>query len=118
MFVSLGVNRADDSLFSILNKVTRQMPDSAINAALTKYGILEEKVGLAEFLRKNWLYFVAAAAIVAVVILLLVLRNVKTSQRAEEGRRIISETERDPLTDLYNWNYFLVYANRGFGASL
>ena len=102
MHVSLGVNRTDDSLFSILNKVTRQMPDSAINAALTKYGIQEEKVGLAEFLRANWLYFVAALAIVAVIILLLVLRNVKTSQKAEEGQRIISEAERDPLTDLYN----------------
>ena len=112
MDVSLGVNRTDDSLFSILNKVTRQMPDTAINAALTKYSIQEEEVSLAEFLRANWLYFVAAAAIVAVVILLLVLRNVKTSQKAEEGQRIISEAERDPLTDLYNWNFFLVYANR------
>ena len=112
MDVSLGVNRTDDSLFSILNKVTRQMPDSAINAALTKYGIQEEKVGLAEFLRANWLYFVAAAAIVTVAILLLVLRNVKATHQAEEGQRIISETERDPLTDLYNWNFFLVYANR------
>ena len=112
MYVSLGVRRADDSLFSILNKVTRQMPDSSINAALTKYGIQEENVGLAEFLRANWLYFVAAAAIVAVIILLLVLRNAKTSQKAEEGQRIISEAERDPLTEVYNWNFFLLYANR------
>jgi len=112
MYVSLGVNKADDSLFSILNKVTRQMPDSAVNAALTKYGIQEEKVSLEEFLRANWIYFVAAAAVIVAAILLLVQRNARTSQQAEEGQRIISEAERDPLTDLYNWNFFLIYANR------
>ena len=112
MNVSFGVRREDDCLYSILNKVTRQMPDTTINSALTNYSFREDKVGLREFLRANWLYFVAAAAIVTVAILLLVLRIVKNKAKAEEGQRIIAETERDPLTNLYNWNFFLVYANQ------
>ena len=36
----------------------------------------------------------------------------QSEEKAEEGRQIISETEHDHLTGLYNWNFFLVYASR------
>ena len=112
MNVSFGVSRGNDCLYSILNKVIRQMPDSAINSSLTNYGFMDEKVGLTEFLRANWLYFVAALAIIAVIILLLVLRNVKNKAKAEEGQRIISEAAPDKLSGLYSRGFFLVYAKR------
>ncbi|MBR3017838.1 MAG: EAL domain-containing protein [Clostridia bacterium] len=112
MYVSFGMNWEDDDLYSILNKVTRLSSDTMANSALTKYGFLDENVSLRDFLRANWAYFVAGAAVIAVIILLLALKNVKTKAKAEEGQQIISETERDPLTGLYNWNFFLVYANR------
>ena len=112
MYVSFGMNWEDDALYSILNKVTRLSSDAIANSSLTKYGFLDEKVTLGDFVRANWAYFVAGAAVIAVVILLLVLKNVRTTAKAEEGQQIISEAERDPLTNLYNWNFFLVYANR------
>ena len=112
MYVSFGMNWEDDALYSILNKVTRLSSDAMANSALTKYGFLDENVTLVDFLRAVWVYFVAGAAVIAVIILLLVLKNVKTRAKAEEGQQIISEAERDPLTNLYNWNFFLVYANR------
>ncbi len=112
MYVSFVMNWEDDALYSILNKVTRLSSDTLANSSLTKYGFLDEKVTLGDFLRATWVYFVAAAAVIAVIILLLVLKNVKTTAKAEEGQQIISEAERDPLTNLYNWNFFLVYANR------
>ena len=112
MDVSFGMNWEDDALYSILNKVTRLSSDAMANSTLTKYGFLDEKVTLGNFLRANWAYLVAAAAVIAVIILLLVLKNVKNKAKAEEGQQIISEAERDPLTNLYNWNFFLVYANR------
>ena len=106
------MKREDNCLFSILNKITNMMPDTMINSSLTGYGFPEDKVTFAEFLQDNLGYAIATVAIVAVIILLLVLRNMKVTEKAEEGREIISQAERDPLTGLYNRNFFHVYAAR------
>jgi EAL domain-containing protein (putative c-di-GMP-specific phosphodiesterase class I)/GGDEF domain-containing protein len=42
----------------------------------------------------------------------LQVRNMRAEAQVEEGRQIISETEKEHLTGLYNWNYFLLYANQ------
>ena len=104
--------REDDCLYSILNKVTRLYPETTVNTSLTKYGFVEEKVTFVDFIRNNLVYFITAISVIVITILLLVLKNVKTSAKEEEGRRIISEAERDPLTHLYNSNFFLIYAKR------
>ncbi|MDO4804194.1 MAG: EAL domain-containing protein [Lachnospiraceae bacterium] len=112
MGMSFGVNEADDCLYSILNKITRMTTNDTLNASLTSYGFRDDKVTFTQFVRKYLIHIIATAAIIAVIFLLLILRNFKTQAKMMEGRRIISETERDNLTELYNWNYFLVYANR------
>lgn len=112
MNAAFSLRREDDSLYSILNKVTRLYPDTEVNSSLTNYAFREEKVGFLDFLRDNLLMFVTIVSVISVIILLLVLRSKRISDKAEEGQRIISETERDPLTGLYNWNYFIAYANR------
>lgn len=110
--MSFATRREDDCLYSILNKVTRFVPESTINSALNSYGLKDEKVSFGEFLMDNLVTFIATVAVIAVVILVLVLRNMKAEAKVAEGNQIISEAERDPLTNLYNWNFFLVYANR------
>ena len=95
-----------------MNKVTRLYPDTEINSSLTNYALQEQQVSFVDFIRANLVYIIAGAALVIITILLLVLRNVRVTVKEEEGRRIISEAERDPLTKLYNWNFFLVYSNR------
>ena len=112
MDMSFAVKRDNDCLYSILNKITRLIPETTINASLTGYSIREDKVTFVDYLKDNLVYFVAAVSIIAVIFLLLVLKNVQSEARAREGRRIISEAERDHLTDLYNRNFFFVYANR------
>ncbi len=112
MDLGFAVLHENDSLYSIINKVIRLMPDPLINSALTNYGFIDEKVTFAQFLRDNLIYFIAAVAIIAVVILLLILRNARADEQVREGRQIISEAEHDPLTGLYSRNFFLVYANR------
>ena len=110
--VAFTVRRQDDSLYSMLNKITRLYPDTDTNSSLTHYALQEQQVSVGDFVRANLGYIIATAALIVIAILLLVLRNMRIAAKEEEGRRIISETERDPLTHLYNWNYFLVYANR------
>lgn len=112
MDMSFAVRMEDYCLHSILNKVNRLVPGTMLNSSLTSYAIQDNRVTFSEFLRDNLAVVVAAIALIAVIILALQLRNMRAEKRAEEGRQIISEAERDPLTNLYNWNFFLVYANR------
>lgn len=112
MDMPFAVAHGNRNLYSILNKITRLIPDTTINSSLTNYGFSDDKVTFLDYLRDNLIYFIASVAIVAVIILLLVLRNVRAEEKVEEGRQIISEAERDQLTDLYNRNFFFVYANR------
>ncbi|MBQ7656682.1 MAG: EAL domain-containing protein [Clostridia bacterium] len=110
--LAFATRAKDDCLYSIINKIIRLVPDTTLNSSLTNYSFSDEKISFADFIREYFVYFVAVIATVAVVILMLIQRNMRTAAKAEEGRRIISEAERDPLTNLYNWNFFLVYANR------
>jgi diguanylate cyclase (GGDEF)-like protein len=112
MDISFAVRQEDDCLYSILNKVTGLIPDATVNALLTNYSFRDDRITFGEFIRDNLIYFIIAVAVIAVIILLLVIRNLKIQAKEEEGRQIISEAERDPLTNLYNWNFFLVYAGR------
>ena len=100
-----------------MNKMTRLYPDTEINSSLTNYALQEQQVSFVDFIRANLVYIIAGAALIIIAILLLVLRNVRVTVKEEEGRRIISEAERDPLTKLYNWNFFLVYSQPGFAVN-
>ena len=110
--LAFAVNRKDDCLYSILNKIGRLMPDTTINSSLTNYSFRDERVTFGKFLRDNLGFVIAAIAIFVSVLLLLVLWNVWTQAKANEGRQLISEAERDHVTPLYNRNFFFVYANR------
>ncbi len=112
MDLAFAVNREDDCLFSILNKISRLMPGSVINSSLTKYSHNSDHVTFGKFLKDNLAYVVAGFGVVASVILLLLLRSVRAEMNANEGRQIISETERDTLTQLYSRSFFTVYSNR------
>ena len=112
MDMSFAVRRADDCLYSILNKICRLMPDSAINTSLTGYSFTRERVTFTEFLRDNLAYAVAGIAVTLSIILLLLLWSVRAETKASEGRQLISEAERDDLTRLYSRSFFLAYANR------
>ncbi len=112
MDLGFATTRDNDCLYSILNKVIRFVPDAAINSSLTAYGFKDERVSFTEFLMDNLASFIATVAVIVAIILFLVLRNMRAEAKVAEGRQIISEAERDSLTGLYNWNFFLVYANK------
>ena len=114
MDMSFAVRQKDDCLYSILNKINHIYPRATLNSSLTKYALKDTKVTFGEFLRDNMALVIAAAAIIAALFMWLQLRKMRAEEKAEEGQQIISETERDPLTGLYNWNFFLAYVNRFF----
>ena len=112
MDFAFAVDRENDHLFSILNKINRLIPGATVSASLSNYSFASDRVTFGDFIRDNLPFVVAGAAVIVAAILLLLLLSVRASLRANEGRQIISETERDRLTGLYNRSFFFVYANR------
>ena len=112
MSLAFAVRREDDSLYSILNKTSQLMPDARINAALTDYSFLDNRVTVGEFLRDNMYLVLGIVAGVAIIIILLLLWTIRTQGRANKERALISAVELDNLTKLYNKNFFFEYANR------
>ncbi len=112
MDMSFALRKQDTSLYSILNKVNRLVPKTTLNSALTHYAFADTKVTFSDFLRDNLPYVIALAAVLASLFLWLQMRKMRAEARAEEGRQIISKAERDYLTNLYSWNFFLLYAGR------
>ena len=112
MSLAFAVRREDDSLYSILNKTSQLMPDARINAALTDYSFLDNRVTVGEFLRDNMYLVLGIVAGVAIIIILLLLWTIRTQGRANKERALISAVELDSLTKLYNKNFFFEYANR------
>jgi EAL domain-containing protein (putative c-di-GMP-specific phosphodiesterase class I)/GGDEF domain-containing protein len=112
MEMCFALRKGDGDLFSILNKVTHLMPEATMNASLTRYAFHDDEVSLVDFLRDNLGYVIAGIVTIIAIILLLVLRSARAEAKAKAGSQIISETELDRLTGLYNREFFLVYANR------
>ena len=112
MDLAFAVRREDDCLYSILNKASRLLPDSAINSSLTSYSFQNERVTFQDFLRDNLPVVSAIAAAVALAIIVLLLLSIHAERKANRERELISAVELDDLTRLYNRNFFFEYANR------
>ena len=112
MNLSFAVRKDDDCLYSILNKINRLVPAASLNSALTDYALRDARVTFSDYLRDNLPYAIAVAALIAAVILALQVRNMRSEAKSNERREIISEAEHDPLTGLFSWNFFLIYANK------
>ena len=112
MDMAFALRRGDDCLYSILNKINHLIPDTAVNTSLTNNAFEEKQVTFLEYLRANLASVIAVAAVIVALILFLLLKSAQAESKASEGRQIISETEHDNLTQLYNRNFFIVYANR------
>ncbi len=106
---SLG--KGEKELYSILTKMVSLIPTSAFNSALSYYITEDAKPSLADFIEDNLTGVMIGITIVVLAILFLLLRSMRAEKRAKE---LISLTEIDSLSGLYNRDYFFQYANRIF----
>ena len=102
-----AVSAGSPQLYSILSRVADLVPNSAVNSALSRYITEDAKATLGDFLADNMWLVIAVAAGILLVILLLLVFSIKAQRKAA---RLISATESDALTGLYNRDYFLQYA--------
>ena len=98
-------------LYSILAKTTGLVPTSTVNASLSTYIAKDSKLTLGDFIADNIGAVIAVALAVLAVILVLLIRSIRAEKRA---KKLISATEIDGLTGLYNRDYFFQYADRMF----
>ncbi len=108
--LSFALRRDDAQLYSILNKVNNLVPEGPIYSALAGYSYEDKKVSFADFVKDNFVPFVAAAATIATLLLSLSLYSAKTRKQAKERQRLISAAENDELTGLFNRGFFYEYA--------
>ena len=106
-----AVSDGRTELYSILAKIVGMVPNSTVNAAISRYITEDARRSFSDFIMDNLALVIAIVAAVMLLILLLMLRSVRAERRA---KRLIAATEIDGLTGLYNRDYFFQYANRMF----
>ena len=111
MDYSFAVSKGQTELYSILTKVVGQVPRSAVNAAFSYYLTEDAKFSLRDFISEHLAAVMSVIALVVIVILALLIQNMRAVKLA---KGLISATETDDLTGLYNRSFFFQYANRRF----
>ena len=104
-----AVGKENPTLYSILAKVVSNVPVSTVNSALSFYVTEDARITLGDFISDHLAAVMAIIAAVMLVIILFMVRSIRAERRA---RQLISATETDTLTGLYNRDYFFQYANR------
>ena len=104
-----AVAKGNPELYSVLAKVVNMIPDSAVDSALSFYITEDARLTLSDFMTDNLAFVMACIAIVILVIILLLIHS---RQMERQARALISATEDDDLTGLYNRDYFFEYVNR------
>ncbi|MBO4903974.1 MAG: transporter substrate-binding domain-containing protein, partial [Lachnospiraceae bacterium] len=104
-----AVRSGDTMLYSVLAKTTGLVPSSTVDAALSHYMTEDAKRSLSDLLYDNIGVVSVVTAAIVLLILFLLFRSMRSEKRA---RDLISATETDELTGLYNRDYFFQYAYR------
>lgn len=104
-----AVNNGNTELYSILSKTVGLVPASTINATLTYYVAEDSKVTLLDLIKDNLVLVLIVSAALVLIILFQLMRSHRSVKKAE---KLITATETDDLTGLYNRDYFIQYADR------
>ena len=109
---SLVLNDGNTELYSILSKITNIIPESTAHAALAYYSAEDAKPTFSEFLIENIAVVLILILLVALIFIFLLLRSLRAERKALEEQKLISATEIDNLSGLYNRDFFFEYANQ------
>lgn len=107
-----AIRGGQTELYSILTRITKLIHASNVSAALNYYSTEDARMSFGEFITEHIWAVLAGVAIIALVIVLLILRNARSERRADAGEKLISATEFDAITGLYNKSFFYEFSNR------
>lgn len=104
-----AVAQGNTALYSIISKAVGLVSNSMVSAALSYYIAENSQLSFLDYITDNIGIVLAVIFGIVVVILFLFMR----SRRSEiKAKKLISATETDSLTGLYNRDYFFLYADR------
>ena len=106
-----AVKKGQTELYSVLSKVISIIPSSSVNAALSQYITESSKYTFKDFISEHMPIVLAVSAVIILVVLILLVQNMKAVRKA---KGLISATETDDLTGLYNRKFFFEYAERKY----
>ena len=104
-----AVNKGDTELYSILSKTIGLVHPSTINAALAYYIAEDSKVTLLDFIKDN---LIIVLIVITVLVLFILLQLMWSRRSVKRAKKLITATETDDLTGLYNRDYFFQYTDR------
>ena len=104
-----AVSAGNPLLYSILARVADLVPEASVNSALSRFIAEDAKETIGDYLEDHVWAVIAIAAAILLVILFFMIRSIRAGRRAA---MLISATETDALTGLYNRDFFLQYAAR------
>ena len=102
-----AVTEGNPELYSLLAKIADLVPDVTVSSSLSRYLTEDARPTLMDYVREHYQAVIAVIGAILLVILALMLRSMRSEKKAE---KLISATETDALTGLYNRDYFLQYA--------
>ena len=93
MTFSFAVNRGDYELYSILNKCTNLVSQTALSTSLTKYSYSREKITLKHFVKENHTFVTGVIMIVVCLIVFTLHRRARQVRIELEAKLLAKELE-------------------------
>ena len=112
MDFAFALEKEDQIMYSIMNKIINNMDSRDMEAILSKYTGNVYKVTFMDYLEDNAISFAIITTVICAAMIFLMMTKLRSDKKAIDSQKLISATELDPLTKLYTRNYFLEYANR------
>ena len=104
-----SVSKGENELYSILSKTIGLVPVSKVNASLTYYISEDAKVSFWDLIEDN---IVIVLSVLGMLLLVVFVQLILLRRSDRRAKKLISATETDNLTGLYNRDYFFQYAER------
>ncbi|MCR4656121.1 MAG: transporter substrate-binding domain-containing protein [Lachnospiraceae bacterium] len=108
-----AVNMGDPQLYSILSSITRVVPDSVVNTALTYYSTEDVKTTFADLIKDNLFLIMAVIATILMLILMLLLHSIRAERKILEEERLVKDLNKrafvDSLTSVRNKGAYYDY---------
>ena len=112
-----AVSRDDMVLYSILNKVINDIPESSVNSAISFYYTEDAKQGFGDFINKYFAIIMIVLGVIALVFLGLIFRIILVDRKSRTRQLLIKATEIEEITGLYNKTFFIEYVNKLYSSS-
>lgn len=109
---SFVVPKSSVELYSILNRTVGLIGENDSNSALSKYVFSKERITFSQYVMDNKQSVIIVVVIISSIMLMLAFAKFQSDKRAAERQKLITATEFDPVTKLYNRSFFYEYANK------